>query len=130
MGGITVEKEDTKGEIRTHKDLEVWTIGIELVEKIYKSSKTFPREEIYGLAAQMRRAATSVPSNIAEGAARNSRKEFIQFLYISLGSLAELETQITIAHKLGYMTNEEPLSETVEKLRRKLLNLIKYLKNK
>jgi four helix bundle protein len=125
-----VEKEDTKGEIRTHKDLEVWTIGIELVEKIYKSSKTFPREEIYGLAAQMRRAATSVPSNIAEGAARNSRKEFIQFLYISLGSLAELETQVTIAHKLGYMTNEEPLSETVEKLRRKLLNLIKYLKNK
>jgi four helix bundle protein len=125
-----MEKESKDNEIRTHKDLEVWTIGIELVEKIYKSSKTFPREEIYGLAAQMRRAATSVPSNIAEGAARNSRKEFIQFLYISLGSLAELETQVTIAHKLGYMTNEEPLSETVEKLRRKLLNLIKYLKNK
>ena len=125
-----MEKESKDNEIRTHKDLEVWTIGIELVEKIYKSSKTFPREEIYGLAAQMRRAATSVPSNIAEGAARNSRKEFIQFLYISLGSLAELETQVTIAHKLGYMTNEEQLSETVEKLRRKLLNLIKYLKNK
>jgi len=81
--------------------LEIWNIGIELVEELYKTTSSFPKDEIYGLTAQMHRAAISVPSNISEGAARNSNKEFIQFLYISLGSLAELETQIVIAHKLG-----------------------------
>ena len=114
--------------MKTHKDLEIWQLGIELVMDVYKTSKKFPKEEVYGLTAQMRRCAVSIPSNIAEGAARNSKKEFLQFLYIGLGSLSELETQVIIAQKLGY----DQLSniDLIEKLRRKILNFIKYLKAK
>ncbi len=88
--------------MRTHKDLEIWQKGIELVEKIYKLTSSFPKEESYGIISQMRRAAVSYPSNIAEGAARSSRKEFIQFVYVSLGTLSELETQVIISLRLGY----------------------------
>lgn len=116
--------------MKTHKDLDIWKLGIELVEEIYKITNKFPKEEIFCLTSQMRRSAISIPSNIAEGAARNSKKEFIQFLYISLGSLVELETQIIIAKKLGYIKENIDFIEVVEKLRRKLLNFIKYLKEK
>ena len=112
----------------THKDLDIWKQGIELVEEVYKNTAIFPREEIYGLTSQMRRAAVSVPSNISEGAARNSKKEFIQFLYVALSSLAELETQTIISEKLGYLQNHHQLMEMIEKQRRKQLNFIKYLK--
>ena len=78
--------------IRNHKDLEVWKKSMDLVSNIYKITESFPNKELYGLTNQIRRAAVSIPSNIAEGAARNSKKEFIQFLYIALGSLSELET--------------------------------------
>jgi len=78
----------------------------------------------------MRRAAVSIPSNISEGAARGSKREFIQFLYVTLGSLAELETQIIIAEKLYYVDNNCYIMELIEKLRRKLLNFIKYVRNK
>ncbi|RLC47451.1 MAG: four helix bundle protein [Candidatus Cloacimonadota bacterium] len=115
--------------VRTHKDLDVWKLGIELVEKIYKATIGFPKEEIYGLTSQMRRAAVSIPSNIAEGAARNSEKEFIQFLYISLGSLSELETQVIIANKIGYLDSLDMIN-SIEILRKKLLNFIKYVKTK
>jgi four helix bundle protein len=115
--------------VRTHKDLDIWVRGINFVEQIYKATKKFPREEIYGLTSQIRRAAVSYPSNIAEGAARSSTKEFIQFLYIALGSLSEIETQIIIAVKLGYLSADKLLEE-VESLRRMTLNLIKYLKTK
>lgn len=111
----------------THKDLDIWKLGIELVEEVYKMTAQFPKEEVYGLASQMRRAAVSIPSNISEGAARNSKKEFIQFLYVGLGSLAELETQVIISEKLGYKKNSQ-LMELIEKQRRKQLNFIKYLK--
>ena len=111
----------------THKDLEIWKLGIELVEKVYEMTSEFPKEEVYGLTNQMRRAAVSIPSNISEGAARNSKKEFIQFLYVALGSLAELETQAIISEKLNYLKNH-PLMELIEKQRRKQLNFIKYLK--
>ena len=114
--------------ITTHKDLEVWKIGIELVTDIYNETKKLPKEEIYGLSAQMRRSAVSVPSNIAEGAARSSRKEYLRFLYISLGSLSELETQIIIAGNLGYINSTELLNR-IETLRRKMLNFIKYIKS-
>ncbi len=80
----------------THKTLEIWVEGINLVSSIYKITSTFPKEEIYGLVSQMRRAAISISINIAEGAARNSRKEYTRFLNISLASLAELETQSII----------------------------------
>ena len=111
----------------THKDLDIWKLGIELVEEVYKITAQFPKEEVYGLASQMRRAVVSIPSNISEGAARNSKKEFIQFLYVGLGSLAELETQVMISEKLGYQKNSQ-LMELIEKQRRKQLNFIKYLK--
>ena len=111
----------------THKDLDIWKLGIELVEKVYKMTTEYPKEEIYGLTNQMRRASVSIPSNISEGAARSSKKEFIQFLYVALGSLAELETQTIISEKLGYLKNHE-LMELIEKQRRKQLNFIKYLK--
>ena len=109
-----------------HKKLDIWKLGIELVEKIYNITNSFPESEKFGLISQMQRAAVSHPSNIAEGAARNSIKEYIRFFYISLGSLAELKTQIIIAERLGYI--EE--SNIVEKLRRKHLNFIKYMKSK
>jgi four helix bundle protein len=112
----------------THKDLDIWKLGIELVEEVYKTTVEFPKEEIYGLTNQMRRASVSIPSNISEGAVRSSKKEFIQFLYVALGSLAELETQTIISEKLGYLRNHQ-LMELIEKQRRKQLNFIKYLKS-
>jgi four helix bundle protein len=107
--------------------LDIWRLGIELVEEVYKNTPEFPKEEIYSLTSQMRRAAISIPSNISEAAARSSRKEFIKFLYFSLGSLAELETQTIIAEKLCYLKNSH-LMELIEKQRRKQLNFIRYLK--
>ncbi|MBI4682860.1 MAG: four helix bundle protein [Nitrospirae bacterium] len=111
----------------THKDLDIWKLGIELVEKIYRITAKFPKEEVFGLTSQLRRAAISIPSNIAEGAARNSRKEFLQFLYIALGSLSEIETQIVISKRLGYLKTTD-IFDAVEVLRKKHLNFIKYIK--
>jgi four helix bundle protein len=115
--------------MRTHKDLEIWQRGMNLVEKIYKETKTFPHEEIYGLTSQIRRSAVSIPSNIAEGAARQGDKEFIQFLYISLGSLSELETLLMIGQRLALLKDATMIDE-IEVLRRQLLNFIKYRKGK
>jgi len=115
--------------IKTHKDLDVWKKSMTLAKEVYKLTKSFPKEEIYGLASQMRRAAVSIPSNIAEGAGRNSDKEFIQFLYVSLGSLAELETQLLLSKELGLPKTNE-LDERVERTRRMLLGLIRYLRRK
>lgn len=114
--------------MKTHKNLDIWNEGISLVEKIYLLTAKFPKEEIYGLRSQMRRCAVSIPSNIAEGAARNFVKEYIQFLYISLGSLSELETQVEIDIRRGYLNNDNSLQSLIEKQRRKQLNFIKYLK--
>ena len=116
--------------MKTHKDLDIWHNGVNLVTEIYKVTKNFPKEEIYGLIAQMRRAAISYPSNIAEGAARNSKTEYIRFLYISLSSLSELETQVIIANNLGYISCIDDLLTELEALRKMTLNFIKYLKNK
>jgi four helix bundle protein len=85
---------------------------------------------MFGLSQQLRRAAVSIPSNIAEGAARGSDKECIHFLYIAMGSLAEVETQSIIAERLGYITTEEQILESVKTIRKMLAGLIKYLKNK
>ena len=90
-----------------HKKLDAWKISVELVKEIYKLRASFPKEEIYGLVSQMRRAAISIPSNLAEGAARKNDREFVQFLYIALGSLSELDTQIHIARELGYLRGKE-----------------------
>ena len=90
-----------------YKDLVVWQKSILLVTDIYKLTKFFPKEEAYGLVSQMHRAAISIPSNIAEGHDRNSDKEFSNFLCIARGSLAELETQVIISEKLGYINQEQ-----------------------
>jgi four helix bundle protein len=92
---------------KPHHRLVVWQRALALVKKIYEMTAAFPAEEKYGLAAQMRRAAVSIPSNIAEGAARGGRKEFINFLSIAQGSVAELETQVLIAGDLGFLAAEE-----------------------
>ncbi len=88
---------------KPHKKLDVWKKSLDLVKEIYTLTHTFPKYEIYGLTNQMRRAAVSVPANIAEGAARNTKKEFIQFLHMAEGSLSELDTHFEICLKLGYL---------------------------
>ncbi|HDL20205.1 MAG TPA: four helix bundle protein [Nitrospirae bacterium] len=90
--------------MQSFRDLKIWAMGIELVKEIYQLTKLFPHEELYGLTSQLRRAAVSVPSNIAEGHIRGHKAEFRQFLFIALGSLAELETQLIISGELGYVT--------------------------
>ncbi len=101
-----------------HKDLEVWKESMLLAKEVYFLTKGFPKEEIYGITSQIRRASVSVPSNIAEGAARSSDKEFIQFLYISLGSLSELETQLLLSRDLEFMRNPDILPK-IESTKRK-----------
>jgi len=108
--------------------LEVWKKSMDLVSNIYKITEPFPNKELYGLTNQIRRAAVSVPSNIAEGAARSSKKEFIQFLYIALGSLSELETQIIIANRLEYLNNLDTLIEGLKFVQKLINGLIYHLK--
>ncbi|APG26462.1 four helix bundle protein [Syntrophotalea acetylenivorans] len=116
--------------ISHHKDLDVWQLSMALVSEIYRLTGNFPKEEIYGLTNQMRRAAVSVPSNIAEGAARNSKKEFLQYLYVSLGSLAELETQLLISKNLGYLASPDSTMCELENIRKMLSGLVNYVRSK
>ena len=102
--------------IKNFQDLRIWQIGIEVVKDIYILTKKFPKEELYGLTSQMRRSAVSIPSNIAEGFRRYHNKEYRQFLYIALGSCAELETQIIISNELDYI-NERNKTELIEKIK-------------
>ncbi|EFK96660.1 23S rRNA-associated protein [sediment metagenome] len=117
--------------IKDFKDLEVWQRGIELVKNVYTSSQRFPKEEMYGLVNQMRRAAISVVSNIAEGKARQTKNEYIQFLHIALGSAAELETQVIVSNKLGYMENNciQMLLEEINHVTRMIRKLIRSLRS-
>ena len=118
--------------MKNHKDLEVWKEAVEFAVSCYDITKAFPQVEQFGLASQMRRAAISIASNIAEGAARTSNKEFIQFLYISLGSASELDTQIEIARKigLGNISEIEALQLKVNGISRMLQGLIRSVKTK
>lgn len=115
--------------IWTHKDLEAWQRALTLAERIYQATKLFPDEERYGLSSQMRRAAVSIASNIAEGAARKSRQEFLQFLHIARGSLSELDTQVTLAIRLGYIAAGNGLEDNVQRVGRLLTGLISKLRN-
>lgn len=99
-----------QGRLRNHLDLEVWQCSMDLAADIYAITTRFPREEAYGISMQMRRSAVSIPSNIAEGAARRSRKEFVQFLHVALGSTAELETQVLLTRRLGFLSGGEPMT--------------------
>ena len=119
--------------IKSYTDLLVWQKSMELVKKVYVITKTFPKEEIYGLTSQMRRASVSIPSNIAEGFMRQHKPEMIQFLFISLGSCGELHTQLVIAKELGFITDGQLNHLTTNHLffiSRMLQNLIKSLRNK
>ncbi len=122
-------KEYMAGKIRTYRDLNIWNAGIEVVKDIYKLTENFPKQEMYGLVSQMRRSAISIPSNVAEGFRRYHNKEYKQFLYTSLGSCAELETQITIAMELKYTQKdkENRLLEKLDHICRMISNLIKKL---
>lgn len=102
--------------IRNFKDLRIWQQSIELVEEIYRITKKFPKEELYGIVNQIRQSAVSLPSNIAEGFVRYHNKEFKQFLFIALASSAELETQLIVSNKLKYITRQK-LDELSEKIR-------------
>jgi len=97
-----------------HKDLDAWKQAMDLVENIYRVTASLPKEETYGLAAQLRRAAISIPSNISEGSARNSPKEILNFLNMSLGSIAEVETQLLISEKLGYADIQTSLDKLTQ----------------
>lgn len=93
--------------INSFRDLRVWQAGMDLVEKVYFLTQTFPKQEIYGLTSQMQRAAVSIPSNIAEGHTRDHSKEYLHHLSIAQASLAELETQLEIAARLKYLSSEQ-----------------------
>ncbi len=118
--------------MKTHKDLNAWKNSIELVCEVYRLTKTFPKEELFCLTTQVRRAAISVPSNISEGAARNQKREFIRFLRIATGSLSEVETQILIAWHLNYLKEPELINFTgnVNKIRAQIAGLIKSLEGR
>jgi four helix bundle protein len=118
--------------LKNYKELNVWQKAYQLCVKIYKTTKRFPKEEIYGLTSQLRRSAVSVPSNIAEGYGRQTTKEYIQALYIAYGSNCELETQIFLAGDLGYIESRdlEELQKDLGEVERMLKSLIKSLENK
>lgn len=118
--------------IERYSDLDVWKKGIALVQDVYKMTSSFPASETYGLVSQIRRAAVSVPSNIAEGWGRKKTRVFIQFLSIAFGSLYEVETQLIISEKLGFICTKdlENFSSKIETLGKMLNSLINKLKVK
>ena len=101
---------------RKHHELVAWQVSVELVKDLYKLTETFPAKETYGLASQIRRAAISVPSNIAEGAARTTKREFAHYLSMARGSLSEIDTQLTIAKQLGYIDNDEEVQQKLDRV--------------
>ncbi len=111
---------------KAHRNLRVWQAAPELADAVYAATATFPATERYGLASQMQRAATSVPTNIAEGAARGSNAEFLYFLHTARGSLAELDTQFEVVRRRGYLAEERlrTATELMEEVGRTLQGLI------
>jgi four helix bundle protein len=113
--------------MKGHHKLTVWQRSVDYVTKIYKITEGFPKDELYGLTSQMRRCAISVASNIAEGAARNSKREFKQFLSIAQGSVSELETQIIIAGRLGYIIELDGLIAELDEISKMIIGLSRKL---
>ncbi len=116
--------------MKSHKDLEVWQAAIDLARDIYELTKSFPKEEQYGIIAQMRRSAVSVASNIAEGAARQGTKEFVQFLYVAVGSASELDTQLEISRAAKLVKSDllDPVQAELTRVTMMLRGLIRSLK--
>ncbi len=92
------------------RELRAWQLGMDLAERVYLITDSFPKSETYGLTSQIRRSAVSIPSNLAEGHGRTSPKEFLQFIAVAFGSICELETQILLSHRLKYITDENDLT--------------------
>ena len=115
--------------LKNYKDLNVWQKAYQLCLEIYKATKGYPKDEVYGLTSQMRRSSVSIPCNIAEGYGRKSRPEYIQFLYIAYGSTCELATQIMLSEDLGYIKGEgtKLIHDHIEEVERMLMALIKSL---
>ncbi|MCA4793884.1 four helix bundle protein [Myroides odoratimimus] len=118
--------------VKAHLKLDAWSKSMDLVVDIYETTISFPNNEQYGLVSQLRRASVSIPSNIAEGAARNSNKEYIQFLYIALGSCSEIDTQILLCQRIKFISDEKAnyLLTKIDEVHRLLNGLIKYRKSK
>ncbi|MGB9613530.1 MAG: four helix bundle protein [Candidatus Margulisiibacteriota bacterium] len=121
-----------KSDIRDYKDLVVWQKAYELCVEVYKATRDFPRSELYGMVLQLRRAAVSIPSNLAEGHTRQHTGEFIQFIYTALGSSSELETHLMISLELKYLKENEfeNLSKRLIEIRKMLNGLINSLREK
>lgn len=126
MSGEQRAAKDGKVRARSYKDLLVWQKGMDLAKQVYRVTRAFPNEERFGLVSQMRRAAVSIPSNIAEGQARHTTKEFIQFISHAEGSVAELETQLRLAVDLGFTS--EPETEKAFELVSDLRNMLNALR--
>jgi four helix bundle protein len=118
--------------LKTHKDLDVYKNSIELVKSVYALTRSFPKDELFGISSQMRRAAVSIPSNIAEGAARQSDREFVHFLYISLGSLSELDTQVDISEELKFIGHQASVDTQTKivTIKQMLIGLIRSVKSR
>lgn len=121
--------EDRSGPIRDYRDLIVWQEAMDIAEVVYAVTRTFPREEAFGLSSQMRRAAVSIPSNIAEGFGRAQRRSFIQFLRVAQRSLKELETQAMLASRVGYVAQSElaDLLQRCERLGQRMVQFVRSL---
>lgn len=129
-GSSFVIRKENIVKVKSYKELNIWKKGLDIVDKIYKITESFPGLERYGLASQMQRCAVSIPSNIAEGFVRHYTKEYEQFLYVALGSCAELETHLVISKRMEYITEEqlEDLQEVIDHESRMLMSLIKSLR--
>lgn len=114
--------------IKAHQRLDAWKKAMDLVIDIYDITKCFPRDERFGIVSQLRRASVSIPSNIAEGATRSSNKEYIHFLYIALGSCSEIDTQMLLCKRIGYVLEKEALEliKKIDEVHRILHGLIRY----
>ena len=118
--------------LRNYRDLQVWQKAYQLCLEVYRATGAFPKHELYGITTQLRRAAVSIPSNIAEGYGRKTTKEYIQFLYVAYGSICELETQIMLSGDLGYLPRHvlEKLQDGIGEVERMLKALINSLQKK
>jgi four helix bundle protein len=113
---------------KPHKKLDVWNLAVELVSEVYRVTNSFPAREVYSLTDQIRRAAVSIPSNIAEGAGRHTKKEFVNYLHMAQGSLSELDTQSEIAKRIGYLNESSWLiiDAQMERIDKMLTGLIRH----